>query len=166
MKKLVLAWAATAVAATGAAVGVLGLLGTGLTGASSHVLSQAEIRAALTTATSRAATSPAVSPSAVSPSAVSPSAVTPSAVTPSGVATPSRTAPGKLIHSAGGTVIASCDGDQVTLRSWSPAQDYSVDKVEPGPAREAKVKFEPHDGHDAELRIICSGGQPVTRVHS
>jgi hypothetical protein len=151
MKKLVLAWAATAVAATGAAVGVLGLLGTGLTGASSHVLSQAEIRAALTTATSRAATSPAVSPPAV---------------TPSGVATPSQTAPGKLIHSAGGTVIASCDGDQVTLRSWSPAQDYSVDKVEPGPARESKVKFEPHDGHDVELRITCSGGQPVTRVHS
>ncbi|WP_188196441.1 hypothetical protein [Nonomuraea sp. SYSU D8015] len=137
MKKFVLAWAATAVAATGASVAVLGLLGTPLTGASTHVLTAEEVQAALSTATPRAG----------------------------GTATgqPAPSQPGKLIRSAGGTVIASCDGDLVTLRSWSPAQDYSVDGVEPGPAREASVEFEPHEGEDVELTITCEGGQPVAR---
>lgn len=135
MKKLILAWAATALAATGAAVAVLGLLGNSLTGTDSHVLTQPEIRSALATAATRAAVteSPA----------------------------PSQTSQSKLIRSAGGTVIASCDGDLVTLRSWSPAQDYSVDKVEPGPAREAKVEFEPGEGEDVELKITCAAGVPV-----
>ncbi|GAA3596506.1 hypothetical protein GCM10022419_094660 [Nonomuraea rosea] len=140
MKRLVAAWAATAVAATGTAVAVLGLLGNGLTGTSSHVLSQGEVRSALATATTRAAATPG--------------------------AAPSQAAQGKLIRSAGGTVIASCDGDLVTLRSWSPAQDYSVDDVEPGPAVEAKVEFEPHEGDELELKITCSGGRPVMRTES
>ncbi|WP_146615974.1 hypothetical protein [Nonomuraea aridisoli] len=139
MKRLVLAWAVTAVAATGAALAVLGLLGTGLTGSSSHVLSRDEVRAALSTATARAVAAPG--------------------------GEPSSTSPGKLIRSPGGTVIASCDGDLVTLRSWSPAQDHSVDGVEPGPATEAQVEFEPDDGDDVELTITCVAGQPVARVH-
>ncbi|MET7329915.1 hypothetical protein [Nonomuraea sp. NPDC005650] len=145
MKRLVLAWAATAVAATGAAVAVLALLGTGLTGDSGHVLSQAEVSAALNTATQRATGAP-----------------------PTGVATPTLTptpttqaSQDRLIRTAGGTVIASCAGDLVTLRSWSPAQNYSVDTVEPGPARRAKVEFEPEEGADVELRIECSNGLPV-----
>jgi hypothetical protein len=62
-------------------------------------------------------------------------------------------------------VIASCDaGGLVTLRSWSPAQDYSVDEVESGPAREAKVEFEPDEGEELELKITCVGGVPVPRT--
>ncbi|MEV0382280.1 hypothetical protein [Nonomuraea sp. NPDC050643] len=137
MKRLVLAWAATAVTATGAAVAVLSLLGNGLTGTSGHVLSEQEVRAALATATPRAVASPG--------------------------AAPTQTSQGKLIRSAGGTVIAACAGDQVTLRSWSPAQDYSVDGVEPGPALEAKVEFEPDEGEEIELTIVCVGGRPVVR---
>ncbi|TDC07078.1 hypothetical protein E1267_14505 [Nonomuraea longispora] len=140
MKRLVLAWAATAVAATGAGVAVLGLLGNGLTGASSHVLTGPEVRAALATATSRAVTTPTGSPA--------------------------RTRQEKLIRSAGGTVIASCDGDQVTLRSWSPAQGYAADGVEPGPAWEAKVEFEQEEGDEVELTITCAGGRPVARTSS
>ncbi|MFC5825468.1 hypothetical protein [Nonomuraea insulae] len=137
MKKLILAWAVTALAATGAAVAVLGLLGNSLTGTGSHVLTQPEIHAALATATTRAAAP--------------------------GSPAPSQTSQSKLIRSAGGTVIASCDGDLVTLRSWSPAQDYSVDEVEPGPAREAKVEFEPGEGEEIELKITCANGVPVSR---
>ncbi|MBB5778450.1 hypothetical protein [Nonomuraea jabiensis] len=142
MKRLVLAWVATAVAATGAAVAVLALLGTGLTGDSGHVLSPAEVRAALNTATQRATGTPADD------------------ATPA-PGTPSQTAQGKLLRTPGGTVIASCEGDLVTLRSWSPAQNYSVDHVEPGPARRAKVEFEPEEGVDVELEIACSDGLPV-----
>ncbi|MEV0620900.1 hypothetical protein AB0I81_46775 [Nonomuraea sp. NPDC050404] len=138
MKKLVAAWVATAVAATVAAVAVISLLGNGLTGTDSHVLSGPEIRSALATATAR----------------------TPDPAR----AAPSQTAQSKLIRSPGGTVIASCDGDLATLRRWSPAQDYSVDEVEPGPAREAKVEFEPDEGDEVELTITCAGGVPVSRI--
>jgi serine/threonine-protein kinase len=138
MKRLVLYWAVAAVAVTSTSVAVLGLLGTGITGTSARVLSQDEVRAALSTATPRAAGAPVVPPA--------------------------RTGQEKLVRSAGGTVIASCDGDEVTLRSWSPAQGYSVDGVEPGPADEASVEFEPNDGEDVELTITCAGGLPVTQI--
>ncbi|MEV1170321.1 hypothetical protein [Nonomuraea sp. NPDC049784] len=161
MKRLVLAWAATAVAATAAAVGVLTLLGTGLTGDSGRVLSQAEVHAALNTATQFATDAPG---NAAEPTtALTPS--TPSTAAPSQTPQPSGASQGKLIRSPGGTVIASCAGDLVTLRSWSPAQNYSVDKVEPGPAREARVEFEQDEGEDVELKITCSSGQPVTQRH-
>ncbi|MFI7125388.1 hypothetical protein ACIBQ1_06810 [Nonomuraea sp. NPDC050153] len=148
MKRLVLAWAATAVVATGAAVAVLALLGTGLTGDSGHVLSQAEVSAALNTAAQRTP-SDAVN-----------------AATPTSTGTPPQTAQGRLIRTEGGTVIASCAGDLVTLRSWSPAQNYSVDSVEPGPARKAKVEFEPEEGAEVELKIECSEGRPVAGLDS
>ncbi|QYC39718.1 hypothetical protein Nocox_10495 [Nonomuraea coxensis DSM 45129] len=138
MKRYLLAWAATAVVATGTSLAVLGLVGTGVTGASGHVLSEEDVSAALATATLRAAATPP--------------------------AAPERTQQGRLIRSAGGTVIASCDGDLVTLRSWSPAQDYSVDGVEPGPAAEAKVEFEPREGEEIELKIGCAAGRPV-QIH-
>ncbi|MER6576871.1 hypothetical protein [Nonomuraea sp. NPDC001023] len=136
MKRLVLAWAVTAAAATGAAVAVLGLLGTGVTGTSSRVLSGPEVRAALSTATARAATP---------------------------MPRTSARAQDRLMRTEAGTVIASCSGGLVTLRSWSPAQGYSVDGVQPGPAREAKVEFEPEDGEEVELKIFCTPDGPATR---
>ncbi|MEV4068866.1 hypothetical protein ACGFJC_02045 [Nonomuraea fuscirosea] len=157
MKRLVVAWAATALAATGAAVAVIGLLGNGITGTDGHVLSAGEVRSALATAATRTPTAiPTNSPTSSPTGSPTSTGAPPSA-------TPSRTPRDKLIRSAGGTVIASCDGDLVTLRSWSPAQDYSVDSVDAGPAREAKVEFEPDEGEDVELTIVCSGGSPVVR---
>ncbi|MGW7479960.1 hypothetical protein ACWGH8_15360 [Nonomuraea muscovyensis] len=146
MKRLVLAWAATAVAATGAAVAVLGLLGGALTGTSGRVLSGEEVRAALASITpaptaTRGTTSPGPATS-----------------------TPSVTRVDRLVQTAGGTVIASCEADRVTLRSWSPAQGYSVDGVEAGPGLEASVEFEPGgEGEEVEVTITCRGGRPVTR---
>ncbi|MEU4230712.1 hypothetical protein AB0F17_41025 [Nonomuraea sp. NPDC026600] len=139
MKRFVLAWAATALAATGAAVAVLGLLGGVLTGTSGRVLSQGEIRAALSTATVRA----------------------PGTAAPAASASPRG---GGFIRTAGGTVIASCAGGLVTLRSWSPAQGYSVDDVDPGPRQQAMVEFEADEdeGGDVDVRIGCSGDQPIT----
>lgn len=159
MKRLVVAWAATALAATGAAVAVIGLLGNGITGTDGHVLSAGEVRSALATAATR-------TPSATGTPTGVPTGTPTGSPTSTGAppsATPSRTPRDKLIRSAGGTVIASCDGGLVTLRSWSPAQDYSVDSVDAGPAREAKVEFEPDEGEDVELTIVCSGGSPVVR---
>lgn len=145
MKRLVLAWAATAVAATGAAVAVLGLLGGTLTGPSGHVLSAEEVRAALASITPAPATRTTTRPAPATSS-------------------PSVTRVDKLVRTAGGTVIASCEGDRVTLRSWSPAQGYSVDGVEAGPGPEASVEFEPGgEGGEVEVTIRCRDGRPVTR---
>lgn len=140
VKRLVLAWAAAAVAATGAAVAVLGLLGGALTGTSGQVMTQEEARAALTRVTAtiqRPSQSPARTPT-------------------------QAPLENEVIRTAGGTVIASCAGGQVTLRSWSPAQGYSVDGVEPGPDTEAKVEFEPDDdAEEVEVKVGCAGGRPV-----
>ncbi|MGW0480833.1 hypothetical protein [Nonomuraea sp. NPDC003214] len=145
MKRLVLAWAATAVAATGAAVAVLGLVGGALTGSSGEVMTQDEARAALATASARQPATPA-----------------PPATPSSGPSAQPSSQGGEFVRSPGGTVIASCDGDRATLRSWSPAQGYSVDGVEPGPALEVQVEFEADEGEDVELTIGCRGGRPVT----
>lgn len=135
MKKLALAWVLTALAATAAAVAVLGLLGGSLAGAGGHVMSGEEVHAALA-----GAPSPPVSP---------------------GV--PSRAAgQAKVISTAGGTVIASCEGGLVQVRSWSPAQGYAVDDVDAEPDDTVKVEFESDNAEDVEVEIGCANGVPVT----
>ncbi|MEV0149268.1 MULTISPECIES: hypothetical protein [unclassified Nonomuraea] len=155
MKRYVVAWAATAAAATGAAVAVLGLLGGSLTGGSGRVLDRDDVRAALASATARPRPTGTPAPS------------TGTSAPPTGTPAPSPgtaapAAGGRLLQTAGGTVIASCEGDRVRLRSWSPAQGFSVDGVEPGPALRAKVEFEPEEGEEVEVVIVCSGGRPVS----
>lgn len=148
MTRLVLAWVATALAATAAAVAVLGLLGgSSLTGSEGRVLDSDEVRAALASA-SMSATAPGST--APSVSAV-PSSAVPTPVVPEFV----------VLTTAGGTVVASCSGGQVTLRSWSPAQGYSIDEADPGPAATAKVEFEPEEGEELEARVGCSGDRPI-----
>jgi hypothetical protein len=144
VKRLVLAWVAAALAATGAAVAALGLVSGALTGTSGPVLTQDEARAAL-------ATLPRPTSASAAPATTPPPTATPKPGTPEG----------EFVRTPGGTVIASCAGGLVTLRSWSPAQGYSVDGVEPGPGREAEVEFEADEGEDVELKLGCSGDRPV-----
>ncbi|MEV0585996.1 hypothetical protein [Nonomuraea sp. NPDC050310] len=146
MTRLVLAWGAIVVAATAAAVAVLGLFG-GLLGTHGHVMSQDEVRAALASAS--ASPRPALSPASPRPS-LSPSSPRP-AVT--GEAT--------ALTSPGGTVVAVCEAGQVILRSWSPAQGYSIDEADPGPAPVARVEFDGDDREDVEVRVACSGDRPA-----
>ncbi|MBB5080303.1 hypothetical protein [Nonomuraea endophytica] len=134
MKRLMLAWAVVALAAAGAAVAVLGLLGGVLTGQSGNVMTQAEARSALATLPSGTST---------------------------GAATPAPTGGGKVIRTAGGTVIATCTAAQVSLRNWSPFQGYSVDDPEPGPAPSLTVEFDREEGEDVEVVVRCQNGRPV-----
>ncbi|MFI9555257.1 hypothetical protein [Nonomuraea endophytica] len=134
MKRLMLAWAVVALAAAGAAVAVLGLLGGVLTGQSGNVMTQAEARSALATLPSGA---------------------------PTGAASPAPTGGGKVIRTAGGTVIATCSAGQVSLRNWSPFQGYSVDDPEPGPASSLTVEFDREEGEDVEVVVRCQNGRPV-----
>ncbi|MGW0070677.1 hypothetical protein ACWDUI_24825 [Streptosporangium sandarakinum] len=124
---------------------------------------------ASTGATEAPADAPAEDPAA--PTATGPSA-TPTAVSTAVSVTPATPAPtaagsppghSRLIATAGGNVIARCDGGLVTLRSWSPAQGFHVDKVDRGPDRRARVEFESESG-EVKVEIRCSASD--TPVHT
>ncbi|MBA2889019.1 septum formation initiator [Nonomuraea soli] len=156
MTRLVLAWVATALAAIAAGVAVLGLLGgSSLAGGGGKVLDRDEVRDALAAAT----TSP--TPSAAPSSSAASSSAAPSSGAPSAVPSGSPSSQASVLTTAGGTIVASCSAGQVTLRSWSPAQGYSIDDADPGPAPTVKVEFEPEDGDELEVRVGCAGERPV-----
>ncbi|MET9066232.1 hypothetical protein [Streptosporangium sandarakinum] len=180
-------WLITAIIATGAGVTVIGVLGEPLADSAGRPLSAREVREALARATpavdaTAAGPAPSADPTAAGPvsttateaPADAPAAPTagPSA-TPTAVpvtpATPAPTAAGsppghsRLIATAGGNVIARCDGGLVTLRSWSPAQGFHVDKVDRGPDRRARVEFESESG-EVRVEVRCSASD--TPVHT
>lgn len=61
------------------------------------------------------------------------------------------------------TGSARCDADgQVRVLSVIPAEGYSVDDVDHGPARAAEVELEAgdDDGHDVKALVRCADGKP------
>jgi hypothetical protein len=139
---VVAGWLAAAVLSTGVTLAAVSSIGTGIFGSSAGPLERQEINEALALATP----SPSVEP------------------TGSPVTEPAPTEPGgqpSVITSAGGTVVARCAADDlVELLSWSPAQGFSVDNAEHGPAREVEVEFDSEDA-DIEMKIRCVDGVPV-----
>ncbi|GGL01814.1 hypothetical protein [Planomonospora parontospora] len=98
-----------------------------------------------------------------------PSGSTPSATSGEDASAPPATGPGtgrsRAISTAGGNVIARCDGGLVVLRAWSPAQGFQVDDVERGPTARARVEFE-SDEADVKVEVRCGAdGLPAHRVH-
>ncbi|MEU8174796.1 hypothetical protein AB0C14_18115 [Microbispora hainanensis] len=153
-------WLLAAALATGTGVAVLGLLGRPLTGPAERLMTAEEIRLAL--ARNTPSNTPGGTPGAASPAAV-PSGEAPAV--PSGVRTPGA-APAtgrRLVSTDAGSVIARCDGELVRLQSWTPAQGFEVDDVDPGPDDRARVKFE-SDEDRLEVEVRCSGGVPVPRI--
>ncbi|MGI5349856.1 hypothetical protein ACQEU8_16970 [Streptomyces sp. CA-250714] len=63
-----------------------------------------------------------------------------------------------------GTAVAECrtDARTVKLLSWTPAEGYSADDVEPGPALTATVELEPaaDDADDRTVQVRCVDGKP------
>jgi hypothetical protein len=124
-------------------------IGTGIFGSSAGPLDRQEVNEALATP------SPSVEPTPEP---------TGSPVTEPAPTEPAPTEPvaePRVITSAGGTVVARCAaGGLVELLSWSPAQGFSVDNAEHGPAREVEVEFESEDD-DVEMKIRCVDGVPA-----
>ncbi|GLX05087.1 hypothetical protein [Microbispora sp. NBRC 16548] len=153
--RLVLAvagWLLAAALATGTGVAVLGLLGRPLTGPAARPMTAEEIRLALARDT----------PGPPSPASTSAGAAPVDAsggVTPSAVPVTGR----KLVSTGAGSLIARCDGGLVRLQSWTPAQGFEVDDVDPGPDDRARVKFESDEGR-IEVEVRCAGGVPVPRI--
>jgi hypothetical protein len=147
-------WLATALVATVAGVALIGRLGESLSGPSGDVLSAGQVRQALATITTA---SPAYATPPAAPSTTRPA--------PDATVTPGPSSRTKLITTRGGVVMASCHGDQVTLHSWSPAQGYEVDDVDPGPDDEAEVIFESDDS-ETEIKVHCTPAGPAPAIRS
>ncbi|GLW23178.1 hypothetical protein [Microbispora triticiradicis] len=69
----------------------------------------------------------------------------------------------KLISTGAGSVIARCDGGLARLQSWTPAQGFRVDDVDPGPDHRARVRFQSDEGR-LEIEVRCPGGVPAPRI--
>lgn len=166
---------------------MIGLLGEPLTGSALRPLSSAEIDEALAGTTPQAVAGPTADPAPTpasrapsTPASPDPSASTPESPVPSTPASPASdpsASPGPstsaapvtgrsgVIDTEGGSVIARCEDGLVTLRAWSPAQGFHVEKVERGPADRARVEFE-SDETKAKVEVRCSAdGSPVHRIH-
>lgn len=72
----------------------------------------------------------------------------------------------RTLVSRGGSVVASCTGSTVYLRSASPAVGYDFDEWDRGPAAEAEVRFSGDSG-EVKMEVTCrADGVPTAKVES
>jgi hypothetical protein len=133
-------WLLAALVATGTGLAAVQVIGAGLTGPAGEVRSPDEVaRAVAATASPGTATSAPATGSAG----------------PEG-----GTGARQLLSTPGGTVVAECDGRNVWLASWTPAQGYRVGEVERGPDDDAEVTFHGSENR-IEVEVECPAGRPV-----
>jgi hypothetical protein len=133
-------WLTVAVAATTAATAAIDVLEDGITGRSVRPLDDEAVHRAL----SRTGVSPAPGTPGTTPS-------------------PPAGGVSRNLVTTGGTIIARCEGAQVTVLAAMPAQGYGTDDVEHGPASSLSVTFE-SDTAEYDVTVTCSGGRPVART--
>ncbi|MFL0394325.1 hypothetical protein [Streptomyces albus] len=129
-----------------------------------HELAQARQRAGSQGTQQDTPPSPSASAPSGSPSATAPGDAPPGDAPRAGtVRTSTVRFPDGL-----GTAIVACrtDARTVELLSWTPAQGYSADDVEAGPARSASVELEPGDDDEDDLlvHVRCAHGKPQATV--
>jgi hypothetical protein len=180
----VTAWLLGAATATTGSLLTVSLLGQGITGNSAQLLTQDAVNKALANeaaqgpgagaqsaspavtavgASSRSQPAATASPAATSKSPAPPPATT-AAASPASSPAPTSAPPppssgGAVLTSAGGEVVATCQGADAYLISWSPLQGYQVGDVIRGPALTARVTFESHAGRET-MMVSCSAGVP------
>lgn len=132
-------WLTAATAATAIGLLATGAAGTGITGTTTTPLSEQQVSNAL----AQSSRPPSAQPSA-----------TPSKVT--GGTT-------RALDTQGGTIIARCRGSQASLLSWSPAQGYDSENINPGPAPAATLTFEAQNT-EIQIRVNCPGGVPTSHT--
>ncbi len=149
-------WLAAAVTAAGVTLAAVSVLGSGIFGDSTRTMSQDEVVRALASATESAGTSsPSPNPDTSEPSAGSGE--------PSGGPPALAGSDPTVVSSAGGSVIARCTGQDVEVLSWTPGQGFRAEKVERGPAPEARVEFE-SDDRDVKVELRCVEGSPSAEI--
>jgi serine/threonine-protein kinase len=135
---MVAGWAVAAVATAAVGTAALDIVGAGILGPDNRPMSQADVARDLASASAR----PSTAPSSTPPS------TTPSSPAPRGLAT------------TGGSLVVTCEGDVVTLKSWSPSPGFRADDdTERGPGPSASLKFK--RGHEEyEITVTCQAGEP------
>jgi hypothetical protein len=133
-------------------------------------LSQAEVRAELASSQATATTSSSgttSSPTSDQPSTSGPtSSGQPSTDEPSTGQPPASGGAKRQTGAwtlAGGTVGVACQGSVISLLYATPVDGWSMER-ETGPDQ-VEVKFR-RDESESELRVECSGGEPVGEVKS
>lgn len=145
------AWMVAASLTTAAAVAAVNSLGEGIFGEADRPLRQSEV-------TSRLSASPDVQPTQAPSAAVSPGS------SPSGAVTVPPAVP-RVLGTDGGTIVATCAGNLVTLLSWSPRQGYQADHVVRGPALLASLRFKARSGGgDVRAQVSCVNGEPRVAI--
>ncbi|MEO3748285.1 septum formation initiator [Plantactinospora sp. B5E13] len=150
-------WLLAALAATGTGLAAVRVIGADLTGPAGEVRTPEEVARAL-----------AEVPTGPTPTNAMPGSHTP---VPSGPAVPGSPTPGtpattppvagaRLLATPGGTIVARCDGGQVWLVSWTPAQGFRAEDVDRGPDDDAEVTFR-GTSRRLDVEVECRNGEPV-----
>jgi hypothetical protein len=158
------AWVLGAGAATGGSLFAVSLLGQSLAPSPTQQLTEAAVNNALHAEAVAAAKAARLKPSpAPSPPKQPPPPIHFKAKrSPTPTPTPSPQASPVVISSAGGTVVATCNGPQPDLTSWSPAQGYQTTDQATGSAL-AEVTFSNWQTTVA-VQVSCVGGVPSAVV--
>ncbi|MGH8824904.1 MAG: hypothetical protein ACRDVN_10550 [Jiangellaceae bacterium] len=135
-------WLATVAVAAAVTLAAVSVLGSGIFGGSTRTMSQGEVARALAAASVSPEPGAASSPPAAGSSPASDATV---------------------ISSAGGSVIARCNGLDAEVVSWTPAQGFRAETVERGPSPEVKVEFEADD-RDVKVDVRCVDGRPTAEI--
>ena len=163
-------WLLGAGTATSISLLAVSLLGQGIISSPGQQLTVAAVNHALASATSKPPdTHPAPSPRDKAPAVPDPSPSrmpSPSARPPASHHAAHRpAAQGKMLTSAGGTVVAGCGPDGAYLSWWSPQPGFEVAFVYRGPAPAVKAVFRSDQG-SVTMVISCHDGMPVTGTRS
>lgn len=163
------AWVIGVVSATSLSLVAVSVFGRDAANSHGPVLSQDDVARALASATadpspgtgpSTSASTTKADPAGTAPPPT-PSQVAPTTSAPPAPSTTSIAPVSRVLSSPAGTVVVRCQGSQVYLRSWSPAQGFQVAGIQRGPGRVAAVDFVGPHGQIVQ-RFYCSGGVPVS----
>lgn len=138
-------WLTAAALATGAGMFAVGVIGAGIVPAAPQPLDAQQVEAM---ARSAAARPPPTGQTSTPP--------------PSPAADPASP---KVLSTAGGTVLARCEGGRVVITSASPAQGYQVDQDDDSDhgGRSTEVKFNSEET-EVKVKVHCAGSVPTATV--
>lgn len=133
-------WLTAAALATGAGMVAVGVIGAGIVPAAPQPLDAQQVEAMARSAAAHPPGTPSPSPAP----------------------DPAST---KVLSTAGGTVLARCEGGRVVISSASPAQGYQVDQDDDTDhgGRTAEVKFGSEET-DIKVKVHCADGVPTATV--
>jgi hypothetical protein len=159
---LVALWALFAAASVGVGFGAAGLVGDPFTDPGGAQVTVADAGDPGAAGDTSGPSSPPSSSASPSDSSTTPAPSRTRSATPSATGTTAAAAPVvRSLTTRGGLVSGSCTRGLVTV-SAAPTVGWAIKDVDGGPAREARVRFEPTGDGDGrvEVRARCVGGVP------